>query len=150
VSRGRWPVSDQPAAVAIDANVILRYLVGDGGRLADEAANIVEAVADGDATVLCDPVTLAEAVWVLRSYYELPSRQVSEALIPLVECPGFRMPNKTRYLTALALLAQSTVSFGDACACAGALEECGGRIYSFDRRLSTVTGIERLHRRRGG
>ena len=144
-------MSEQPTAAAIDANVILRYLVGDGGRLADEAGSILEAVADGEASVCCDPVTLAEVVWVLRSYYELPSREVSTALLPLVECPGFRMPNKNRYLAALTLLAQSSVSFGDGCACAGALEECEGRMYSFDRRLSKVPGIQRLrHPLQGG
>jgi predicted nucleic acid-binding protein len=143
-------VSDRATVVAIDANVILRYLVGDGGRLADKAAGILEAVADGHAAVCCDPVTLAETVWVLRSYYELPNRAIESSLIPLVECPGFHVPNKSRYLTALKLLAEEDASFGDACVCALALQECEGRLYSFARKLSAIDDIDRAEALRKG
>jgi hypothetical protein len=34
--------------------------------------------------------------------------------------------------------------FGDACACAAALQRCEGRLVSFDRKLSGVDGISRL------
>ena len=143
-------MSDRPTLVAIDTNVILRYLVGDGGRLADKAAGILDAVADGHAAVCCDPVTLAETVWVLRSYYELPNLEIGNSLIPLVECPGFHVPGKSRYLTALKLLAEEGASFGDACACALALQECEGRLYSFDRKLPAIGGIDRTEALRKG
>jgi len=136
-------VSDRAEPIAIDANVILRHLVGDGGRLAEVAASIMEGLDCGEGSVTCDPVTLAEVVWALGSFYELPNREISEGLLPLVQAPGFIMPNKQRYILALRLLAEVVGSYGDACACALALLECEGRLYSFDRKLSSVPGIRR-------
>jgi len=48
-----------------------------------------------------------------------------------------------RYLRALRLFAHTVKHFGDALACAAVLEDCEGRLYSFDRKLSAVEGIER-------
>jgi len=56
------------------------------------------------------------------------------------------MPEKERYVLALELYADSIRHFGDACACATALRECEGRLYFFDRRLSSVPGIHRSER----
>jgi predicted nucleic acid-binding protein len=128
----------------VDANVLLRYLVGDQERQAAPARALLQAVEREEAVLLCDPVTLAEVVWVLSSFYELTNAAISEALLPVVQAPGFLLSDKPRYLRALQLYATTVRHFGDACACAAALEDCGGRLYSFDRKLSRVPGVERV------
>lgn len=128
---------------AIDANVILRYILADDKRLFTKAAAILQGVQHAELTVLCDPVQLAEVVWVLSSYYELPNADISGALLPIVQADGFLMGDKPRYVRALQLFGATVKHFGDACACAAALEECEGRLYSFDRKLSAVEGIGR-------
>ena len=128
---------------SIDANVILRYLTQDDEGLSAKAAAIMEGVEDGLISVSCDPVTLAEVVWVLASYYKLPGEAISEGLAPILKADGFAMPNKARYIRALELYSSSVSHFGDACACAAALEECDGRLLSFDREPSGVKGIRR-------
>ena len=130
---------------AIDANVIVRFLTKDHEHYAPARA-IFEAVRDGKAQVVCDPVNLAEVVWVLQSYYREPPERVGKALADLVKAPNFVVPQKERYLKALELYAARKLSFADACACAAALDDCDGRIYSFDRKLSGVPGVERLER----
>lgn len=136
-------MSKKGEVFAIDANVILRYLLEDDKRLSGKAARILRGVESGETVVTCDPVTLAEVVWVLKSHYKLPNREISEGVAPIVKADGFLMPNKSRYILALELLADSVKEFRDACACAEALEECEGRLYSFDRKLSSVSGIRR-------
>jgi predicted nucleic-acid-binding protein len=128
---------------AIDANVILRYLLGDDKILSAKAINIMNAIEIGDVIVSCDPVNLAEVVWVLKSFYKLPNSEISEGLGPILKTDGFVIPNKDRYILALELFADSMDHFGDACACATALEDCDGRLYSFDRKLSEIKGIAR-------
>jgi predicted nucleic-acid-binding protein len=128
---------------AIDANVIVRYLVQDGEALSAKAAAIMESVEDGGTTVLCDPVTLAEVVWVLASYYKAPRERISAGLGPILKADGFLMPDKDRYIRALELYSGSVAHFGDACACATALENCGGRLLSFDHKLSAIDGVHR-------
>ncbi len=136
-------MSDGVERWAIDANVILRYLVGDEEAPAAKAAAIFQSVERGERVVVCDAVTLAETVWVLSSFYGLPNDEIAQGLLPLVLADGFVMSDKPRYIRALQLFAGPVRHFGDACACAGAIEECEGRLHSFDRELSSVPGISR-------
>jgi predicted nucleic acid-binding protein len=135
-----------PAAIecALDANIILRFVLGDNPGLAAKARAVFKAMEDGKAVLACDPVNLAEAVWVLSSYYKAPCADIADALLPLVKAAGFRMPDKDRYVLALELFGQGTLRFGDACACATAITAGGGCLISFDRRLSNVRGIRRV------
>lgn len=127
----------------IDANIILRHLLGDNEELSPKAKAILESVEDGLLTVICEPVTLAEAVWVLKSFYKLSPEQISGELLGIVALERFLLPNKPLYMQALKLYGGPVPHFGDACACAAALEQCDGRMLSFDRRLSRVDGISR-------
>ncbi len=136
-------MSSPHAQSALDANVILRYVLDDDEELSAKAKGILQAVERGEIVVTCDPVTLAEVVWVLSSYYKLPNQEISEGLGPIIKAEGILMPEKERYVLALDLYANVIRHFGDACACATALRECEGRLYSFDRKLSSVPGIHR-------
>lgn len=136
-------MSSSPPRWTVDANVFLRYLLRDDEALATQARGIWQATAAGEIVVVCDPVTLAEVVFVMSSVYKLPNSEISDALIPLVQMDGVVMPGKERYVRALELFAGEVSHFGDACACAAALEECEGRLYSFDRKLSAVAGLDR-------
>jgi len=127
----------------IDANVILRYLLGEPADQAAKAGEIMAALEDGEITVHCDPVTLAEVVWVLSSFYKLPPAEIYAGLSPIVKTEGFEIPEKEVYVLALELFARGVAHFGDACACAAALLKCEGRLFSFDRDLSRVEGITR-------
>jgi len=141
-------MSSVPARFAIDANVILRGLLLDNRELSDKAIAILKAVEEGRSAVYCDPVTLAEVVWVLWRSYQRSRQDIASALKPIVQAEGFHMPGKDRYLRALDLYGTTVEHFGDACACAGALEECEGKLCSFDRKLSSVPGVERLEQAR--
>ena len=100
----------------------------------------------GSALVGWDPAILSEVVFVLHSTYRLSNDRISEALLALVDMPGVVMPGKDRYLHALRLYASQVPHFGDACLCAAALEVSEGRLLSFDRKLSSVPGVERAER----
>jgi predicted nucleic-acid-binding protein len=137
-------VRDVTERYAIDANVILRYLTRDVEEQYQKAACIMEAVQDDMIQVFCEPVTLAEVVWVLGRLYGLSRQQIYEGLAPVIATRAFQMPNKARYIRALELHSTTIPHFGDACACAAALETCEGRLFSFDKALSGIDGIERL------
>ncbi len=98
----------------------------------------------GRIELLCDPVTLAEIVFVLGSFYKLTREQIHEIMEPIVAAKGFAIPDKDRYVRALELYGYSVSHFGDACACAAAIEHCEGRLLSFDKKLSGVEKIRRL------
>lgn len=133
----------EPNVYSIDANVILRYLLGDDPILFSKAHEIFKAVEVGRTVVTCDPVNLAEVVWVLSSFYKLKNEQIYEGLEPIINSDGFLVTDKERYILALKMFANGIKSFGDACACATAIQNCDGRLYSFDTKLSRIPGIVR-------
>ena len=133
-----------PVEYAVDANVLLRLVLGDHAELSTKAQAVFAAAESGEVTLACDPVNLAEAVWVLSSHYQAPCQDIVEALLPLVKMRGFRVPDKDRYVRALELYGEGRLRFGDACACATAELGARGRLISFDRALSRVPGIERV------
>ena len=131
------------AILTIDANVILRFILLDHAELSAKATGVFEALAAGEVILECDPVNLAEVVWVLSSHYEIEPRAIAEKLGSLVSSEGFRISDKSRYVNALEMYGSGQCHFGDACACATALEKSDGQLLSFDRKLSRVSGITR-------
>jgi len=136
-------MSDRAPRWTVDANVIVRYLLADVPELTTKARGILMAVAEGRIVAVCDPVTLAEVVFVLSSVYKLPNAEIGAGLIPLLQMDNLVIAEKDRYIAALRLFAGEVRHFGDACACAAALEDCEGKLLSFDRKLSSVTGVAR-------
>lgn len=132
---------DQADLYAVDANVILRYLLDDDPKLAPRARRIMAAVEAGRVRVHCDPVNLAEVIWVLGSYYNLPPADIAAGLLPVLHAEGFVVPDKPRYLRALALYGSGVHHFGDACAWAAAEADCQGRLFSFDKALARRSGL---------
>lgn len=141
-------VSEASLVCAIDSNVILRYILRDHPTLSPAAQTILQGVSTGERRVFCDPVIVAEVVYVLTSVYGLSREMIGDVLLDLLRSPGLLVPDKNRYLKALTLFTASVPHFGDACACAAALEETEGRLYSFDKKLSQVEGVTRLEKPR--
>ena len=130
----------------LDANIILRFILADVPAQADAAEAMLDGIESGHTRLLCDPVTLAEVVHVFTRVYKLAPEVIVSQLAPLVAAPGFVMPSKKRYVRALELFGTTVPHFGDACACAAALDECDGRLYSFDKKLSAIEGVTRMER----
>lgn len=136
-------MSTTARAFAVDSNVLLRYLTRDNEDLWAKADAAMARMANGEIILHCEPMILGEMVWVLSSFFKLTRREISDLLEPLVSAKGFHIPGKGRYIRALELYGSSVPHFGDACACAAAIEESEGRLLSFDKELSAVEGVER-------
>ena len=72
------------APCLVDANVILRYLIGDGGELAQRAREIIES---GEAYTY--PEVLAEVVYVLSGVYGATRLEICLAFRRLARCMSF-------------------------------------------------------------
>lgn len=68
----------------VDANVILRYLIGDGGELAERARGIIES-----DEAYAYPEVLVEVVYVLSGVYEVPRRDICMAFRKLMQFMSF-------------------------------------------------------------
>lgn len=67
--------------VAIDTNVLVRYLTWDDERQARLSADIIEAA----EAVVVSTIVLCETVWVLRRAYRLGHVEIAAVLRRLVE-----------------------------------------------------------------
>lgn len=73
--------------IAVDTNVLLRYLLNDDAMQADTAANLIK----GEDTVLITDVVLVEALWTLSGKkYRLNKDQLAEVVCELFEEPNIR------------------------------------------------------------
>lgn len=67
--------------VAVDTNVLVRFLTWDNPEQAAEAARVIEEA----ETVFISTVVLCELVWVLRRAYRYKATEIVETLQTLIE-----------------------------------------------------------------
>ena len=60
----------------LDANVLVRFLVQDGPQQAKAARKLVEQAESGAVLLVVDPMIIAEAVYVLTSFYRKDRKSV--------------------------------------------------------------------------
>jgi len=128
----------------VDANVILRYLTKDPPAMAEAALKIFNDATSGKISLLIIPITVAEVVWVLESFYEYSKQQIAETMTQFLICGGLEVESLDLLMGALSLYHEKNLDFADAILALTALRNGPKVIYSFDRDLDRVDGIKRL------
>jgi predicted nucleic acid-binding protein len=122
--------------IAIDTNVVVRYLTGDHPDQSRRARALIEA---GQVFV---PVTvILETEWVLRSAYRLSPAAVIAALRAFCGLPGVTVEDAAHVATALDRAAGG-LDFADALHIARAVQ-CDA-FATFDQRLLRAAGLTGL------
>ena len=116
--------------LAIDTNVVVRFLTGDD---ADQAARARDLIASED--VLVSSTVLMETEWVLRSAYGLARGKVLPALRAFAGLPRVSIDEPERVAKALDWAAQG-MDFAAALHLAGA-SGCEA-LATFDRKLTKL------------
>ncbi len=125
--------------LAIDTNVVVRYLTGDDSR----QAAIARRQVDGGPVWVARTVLL-ETEWVLRSAYGFPPKLVCAALRDFAGLPTVTVETPAVAAQALAWL-EAGMDFADALHLAAAEE--GMSFATFDRGLAArarKAGIDRI------
>ena len=119
--------------LAIDTNIIVRYLTDDDPAQAARARALIR-----DHEVLATSTVLLETEWVLRSLYGYDRRGILKSLTGFVALPKVRISEPERMSQAMRLAADG-MDFADALHLAGA-EGCEA-FMTFDRRLIAVSAV---------
>lgn len=85
----------------IDTNLIVRYLVQDHERHAKAATALFEACDRGDVALVMLPTVVAEAVFVLESFYKKDRREIARVLSALIASPGVELADAAIHIDAL-------------------------------------------------
>ena len=116
---------------AIDANVVLRYLLNDVPHQAEYAASIIE---NEPVTILTE--VLAEVVYVLSGVYRAERRHIAQSLKELLSYRTVRCLDTEAALTALERYKATRLDFVD-CLLIGAAAS-GAEVVTFDTELSAA------------
>ena len=125
----------------LDTNVLVRHLTGDPPDL---AARATAYLSTAEALILPDLI-LAEVVYVLESFYEVPRSQIAESARSMITFGSIQTADSGLLLRAVEVYEVHRIDFSDAYLVALAETAGVGDIASFDRtidRVATVTRVE--------
>jgi len=118
----------------VDTNVILRYLLADHEAHYEAASAFMAQVRTGAMRAyVCDAV-IAECVYVLTKYYQVPVPETAGRLSALLAYRGICGPQVPALRRALELFGRGSLEFVDALVVTTAREH-GWGVESFDKRL---------------
>jgi predicted nucleic acid-binding protein len=128
----------------IDANVILRFFTKEPPEMAEAALNPFSAAQAGLIRLVLAPITVAEVVWVLESFYGYPKSRIAETMTQFLRSDGLEVIDLDLLLQALGLYQDKNIDFADALLAGLALDRGLKEIYSFDNHFDRIPGIMRL------
>jgi predicted nucleic acid-binding protein len=144
VGRGVAPHAPEPGGepaltAFVDTNVLIRHLTGDPPEM---AARATAALASGQELLLADLV-LAECVYVLESFYEVPRENVAELMRAAIALPSIKTVDAPSLLRALEVYESDSLDFAEAYLVAQAEATGIGEVLSFDKTIDRVDTIIR-------
>ena len=128
----------------VDANVILRFLLDDPPEMASAAAQLFETAVANNLSLIVDDVTVAELVWVLKSFYKQEIGTIGAVLRDFLLQDGIELSDQSTILYALSLFETKNVDFIDALLAARMQKTGIKNIYSFDKHFDRLPNLERI------
>ena len=123
-----------PKSLALDANVIVRYLTGDDPAQAAAATELFRAASAGRTSLVIPTPILQETVYVLETFYDGTPETIAPKLVSLLSLPGVSCPDARWVLDGIQWYRSKNADFGDALLCAYAhYHHC--EVSTFDQEL---------------
>lgn len=127
--------------IALDTNVLVRYLVADEPSQARRAQTIIAAARSAGESILLPDVVLCEMEWVLDSVYAVPRAAIERTLRRLFNDPVFVFQCRDTALAAAAAYAARPGDFSDQLVGANAARQRAATTYTFDKALKGQPGF---------
>ena len=134
--------------IALDTNVIVRYLVGDNPEQAEAGRRLVDGLTPGDPGFICREV-VAEVAWVLERSYRFTRTRVAEAMMELTASDSLVVENSDDVAAAAHRFRQGGAGFSDHMILTAAERAGATPLYTFDRRLAGMQGAILVENRGG-
>jgi predicted nucleic-acid-binding protein len=130
--------------IALDTNVLVRFLVRDDERQSARAEALVRRTAAAGEPLFVSDVTLCELVWVLGTAYEIPRAEIAAGLRRLASAAQllFRRPDAIR--RAIEAYASRRGDFADYLILEHASEAGCSAVATFDRALLREPGFVKV------
>lgn len=99
--------------IALDTNVLVRFLVEDDQRQAVDAAALVECTIAADEVLFISDVVLCEVVWVLAGSYRVSRAQIGTTLRELLRAKHLAFAAPDQLVRALDAFTKGKGDFAD-------------------------------------
>ncbi len=123
--------------IALDTNVLVRYLVADDARQAEAARLLLEGLTTDRPGFICREV-IVELVWVLRRAYGFSRDRIATVLENLVATEALEVEAADDVARAAVSYRRGGAGFSDLMVVAAAKRVGAGTLYTFDRRVGQV------------
>ena len=124
----------------VDTNILLRFFTGDPPEMAERARAIVADADSGKLQLEIPALIVAETLYALESFYEMPKADVCEKLLVFLRSRGIAPQEPEIVLDALERYHTLPVHFADAylAATAAARKQ---PVYSFDKDFARFKDV---------
>jgi len=129
--------------ISLDTNVLVRYLVRDDLRQAEDARTLLESLTSERPGYVCREVTV-ELVWVLERAYGLPRKRIATVLEGLVATDGLVIEQADDVARAALRYRTVGAGFSDLMILAAAERSGVHPLYTFDQRAAQLEGVKLL------
>ena len=129
--------------VLVDANILLRHLLGDNALHSPAATRFIAEIAVGSYVAIMSDTVVFETIYVLEKQRGLSRSEIHRQLGEIITTPNVELPDKgmsaevfRRYVERPAL------SFADCCHIVLARKLSGGRLATFDKAVGKSEGVD--------
>jgi len=129
--------------IALDTNVLVRYLVRDDVQQADAARALLESLTTERPGYICREV-MVELVWVLERAYGFSRDRITTILEELVATEGLVIEEANDVARAAFRYRASGVGFSDLMILAAAERSGAQPLYTFDQKAARLEGVSLL------
>jgi predicted nucleic-acid-binding protein len=119
--------------VAIDTNVLVRYLVNDDEKQAMRAKHLIDTIAKKSDHVFLGCIVLVETVWVLESAYGFTRSELAEVVTDVLMSSLFRLERKEEVEKALGHFRKGKADFSDYLSAEISVAGARSKLHTFDK-----------------
>jgi len=130
--------------IAIDTNVLVRYLVRDDETQFILASNMIADCISNNQPVLISLLVMLEAEWVLRSRYKIPKLEISAVFSKLLESKEIVFEDEESLEEALYVWKDSGADFAGCLIVAKSRRLGCDSLMTFDLKASALPGAQLL------
>ena len=128
----------------LDTNIFIRFLTDDVPEKVDACEEIFKKAVEKQETLFTTDLVIAEIVWVLESFYELPKNEVQDKVEKILNTPNLICPHKDLILSALVLYSEKNIDYIDAYNALILKDNGIEELYSYDKHYDKIDWLTRL------
>jgi predicted nucleic-acid-binding protein len=117
----------------LDTNVLIRFFTGDKNKKYRNLYSFFESLESGEMRVEMKLIVLFQVIYVLKSFYKVPKKEIGSGLTDLLKYKGITIKQKKIVQRALNLWCEKNVEIVDCYLVACLEKDAQSIIYSYDR-----------------